>query len=379
MLRLCRTAAYFLLFLWGALFSVLIEPAWADDTSLGRLGEGVSPISSNTVRMVEEDILIILQEEKSLVDCTFTFQNTEDKPVKILMGFPAVGAQPDPDRAGFGDDTSLHNFRTWIKGKAVPVKLEKGIKTGNNKLDFPHWYTWEVEFGPYESLIVKNSYWVKNTFDSIGNTFTGYVLTTGAPWQGSIGKVWVTLDLGSHHRPYDLVSVKPNNFQFTGDTKLVWYWEDLEPDFNIHVVTNKRRQEMPVINSLHYEEYDKLLHLEQEEKYREAAALLEKTSQRVPLENRDNLLARRAENLKKAGLYHEALVIWENIVKEKKTISSAYWGIANYSEKKDQDITNLWETVKSLELIHHHPLLPSLSLVKSSTGLPLLRFLLKPG
>lgn len=239
------SVVFIVTFLFGFIFFLVFPiTAQADDASLGRRGETVRVLHNDQVAMVEETVtLTLVGVYRTKVDATFVFRN--DGPAKtVLMGFPE--GLPDPQRDHFGDDLGLHDFKTWIDGRPIPVKREKGWPGGQDDgsaSQYPYWWTWELPFAARETRVVRNSYWVKNHYWSNGTVLTGYILETGASWKGAVGRVKVALDLGPV-LPFQLEQVKPAGYRFE-DGKLVWEWSGLEPKQNIEVLFNPRLGSFP--------------------------------------------------------------------------------------------------------------------------------------
>ncbi|MEW6523849.1 MAG: hypothetical protein AB1445_09845 [Bacillota bacterium] len=223
----------------GVLMAVLVlaVPASADDASLGRVGEAVQPLFNNQVRMVSEEVRVTVTPGHSRVDATFTFHNTGPA-VTVLVGFPEQA--PDPDRGHFGDDLLLHDFLAFVDGKEVAVRREPGLVPAVNPraIDYPAWYTWEVEFHADQTRVLQNTYWVKNLAWSNGVTMAGYILVTGSTWLGPIGHARVTMEFDGVF-PHQLMCIQPGDYRFEGDT-LVWEWRDLDPLFDIEVFFDAR-------------------------------------------------------------------------------------------------------------------------------------------
>lgn len=70
------------------------------------------------------------------------------------------------------------------------------------------WYTWEVHFQPGEIRRIRTTYWVKNLSWSNGEVMSGYIITTGSTWSGSIGHARITLEM-QDVLPYEIRGVKP--------------------------------------------------------------------------------------------------------------------------------------------------------------------------
>ena len=215
----------------------LATTASADDASLGRVGENVQPIFNTRVEMLAEDVRVKVTPERSFVEAVFIFRNNGPA-ATVLVGFPEEEILDG--REGFGDDTELHDFKAFIDGKEVPVQKKKGLVPEINprSIDYPSWYTWEVEFAEGQIRELRNTYWVKNLYWSNGEVLAGYILTTGSTWEGSIGHARVTFEM-QDILPYRLRAIIPGNYRFEGHN-LVWEWWDFDPDTNIEVIFDNR-------------------------------------------------------------------------------------------------------------------------------------------
>ncbi|MBS3994321.1 MAG: hypothetical protein KGZ33_00880 [Alkaliphilus sp.] len=224
-----------------------MEFAYANDAVLGGKGNTVYPIYDTSVKMLGENVSIKIVDGRSYIRCEFLFINT-GKSEKLMVGFPAYGTLPvTEDRVGFEDDLKLYDFKAYVNGKEIPVTIKKGLEEeGNNKDDmyYPNWYVWELEFEENEIHRVVNTYWVKNSYDSMGGQSIDYVLRTGSTWKGNISYGKITMELETVFDPQDIVIT---NFQDYKDNenirlqvlpeekKLIWEFYDLEPDFDIGI------------------------------------------------------------------------------------------------------------------------------------------------
>jgi hypothetical protein len=94
-----------------------------------------------------------------------------------------------------------------------------------------------VPFNEGETVKVRNTYRVKTTHDSMGYTYMGYVLKTGAMWKDKIGYAKVEFRLGSI-KPYELTDLSPLTMRFR-DGALVFERKDFEPQYDLSVIYNK--------------------------------------------------------------------------------------------------------------------------------------------
>ena len=208
----------------AVLLAVLLAPvACANDPALGAVGGVLQPMDQHpSVMMLSEHIYIKLMPDRVAVDCRFHFTNTGD-PVTVKMGFPEDHA---------GDSSGFEYFRSKVDGK--PVKVERVRGEWRNEYEGRNWYVKDVSFGRRQSRIIEESYGGMAGAVSIGEIrFTSYVLTTGKPWLGKIGKAIVVVDT-SAIRDHQTIRIAPKPQSREGD-RLIWSAVNLEPEHDIHI------------------------------------------------------------------------------------------------------------------------------------------------
>lgn len=212
----------------------------ADDTNLGRTPDGVFPFQENDIVMEAEDITVDL--DKNTVECIFVFHNT-GKDKDILMGFPGKIRVNEYDDVFNAGDLEIKNFKTYIKGKELPVSREKSLKKDElehlNMQDYSEFFTFTVPFKADEKITIRNTYDFVPTYDSLGSVYCGYILETGAMWKGNIGSAKVTFKLGKI-KPYHLEKLNPGGFKFEGNN-IVWTRNNFEPTYNLQLTYNGYR------------------------------------------------------------------------------------------------------------------------------------------
>lgn len=221
--------------------------ALADSTSVGRAVDGVYPVETADIQMVEENVAIDLLTlpgsdypgQYSRARCEFVFRNTSDETRRVLMGFP--GEVPKEPR--FYGDRAIYDFRAYAGGQEIPVALEPESRVvfAGAPRGFTSWYTFTVTFAPGQQLTVVNTYRVKNPESNMGHAWVEYVLTTGRFWGGTIGRATVTVNLGDVG-PYQIMGLYPNNWRFGPDGRsVVWHQENFEPSHNPCLTFNFRQ------------------------------------------------------------------------------------------------------------------------------------------
>jgi hypothetical protein len=252
MMRTYLTGAAFLL---GALL-LPTGPVGADIAPLTRaplFGEGPLPGTETAVRLDEEKVSLKVSPDRTRVDALFYFQNT-GLAETLVVGFPAYAR--------------FHDFRVWADGAPVAVRratagkgeLRHGPLT---KRGYRQWLVWTLSFPPGVRRTLRLTYWHKplkrdftvewpggkrtssacwngpeegKILDRLTRYSTGYVLTTGAGWRGTIRRAVVELRLEgmtNHVRnlaPSQGLTLLPHGAR--------WEFLDFEPTLDIHISYN---------------------------------------------------------------------------------------------------------------------------------------------
>lgn len=142
-------------------------------------------MQNNNVRMIEEKVDIQVYGGWSVVRCEFIFKNESSREQEVLMGFHAsmIGVE---DRM-IDETTRLGNFKVFDNGVEKEAALEKagGESTEADRIE--EWYTWNIHFQGGEERKIVNTYKTQS-YNAPWGRHTGYILRTGAPWKGTIGK-----------------------------------------------------------------------------------------------------------------------------------------------------------------------------------------------
>lgn len=210
------------------------------------LGSGMTPRprgESTDVAMTAEEVELGLSKDRLAVKVTFHLENF-GKETTFEVGFPM----------NYKDE--LKDFTAEIDGKAsVPALKEQSEEGWMGKMVFTYWLVWEMAFKPGEKKTVVVAYHVQpngagfyirenssSSWDdylggeeaakAIERCSTGYILETGAPWKGSIGKATVRLKLEGGLTSANLREMSPPPSSRTA-TMVEWSFTDLEPTENI--------------------------------------------------------------------------------------------------------------------------------------------------
>lgn len=209
---------------------------YADDTMVGREADGVYPMANAEVEMVAEDVTISASGDAR---CVFTFHNTSDQAVGVLMGFPCEFTAEELLDVMTSNNGSVLDFHAYVDDAEVSVAAEKGSRGPESVRDrWGSWYTFTVSFAPDQVRTVVNTYQFDSTRSATGSVDLGYVLRTGSYWKGPIGQAKVTVQLGNV-QPWQIASLFPNSWRFSPDgSTLTWERSDFEPSFDLWIRFN---------------------------------------------------------------------------------------------------------------------------------------------
>jgi len=222
-------------------------PARADGEPATWYGPTLVPVTSESIRMVRERVVVELSPLRAKVDATFVFEN-EGAATEQVVAFPDIGWV----------GASLHAFRTWVDGTEVDVGFQKGGADAGL-------HYWTVDFPAGSQRVVRVRYETVRDPVQVGNymlvdDFT-YVLTTGARWKGPIGRAEIVLDLVdlTHDQ---IIGAHPKTSERT-EAGYRWVLHDIEPTGNVVV----RFHRSPVVlackrfdgSEMHYAGYPPLV------------------------------------------------------------------------------------------------------------------------
>jgi len=224
--------------------------ALGDSAPLASVGPGVEPMDSTSVRMAEERIEINLSRNLShLPYCHwdavgeyriwFRFEPEVDE--EMLVGFPLFII--DPEQSIYGGQ--VQDLRVEVDGQEVAVEVRPSAYGKQNGNAHPaNWAVYPVSFRAGQPLEMVVSYRMPvSPFGKSPNAplWVSYVLRTGAYWAGSIGRAEAVVTMDRPVRTED-IHTRADYWRSTTpgwtleDGVLRWVWEDVEPDFDLHVV-----------------------------------------------------------------------------------------------------------------------------------------------
>ncbi|MEO8205080.1 MAG: DUF4424 family protein [Chthoniobacterales bacterium] len=241
---------------------LLIGTLKANDAGINEGAYGPQPIDLDTqgespIRMVSENLHIRFGLEKADVVIDFVFQNTNDKPIHQKIGFPDVGLALKRDSRIEGafpnPGLPLTNLKTFIDNREAPDVIEFGkIYRDKNKVCSPPradqkmlsmaWHTAAVDFPAGKTITVRRAYSARHGYYPYWCAVFMYFTVTGAQWQGSIGKLDVTVELvdglkvkdlewkASRHNGYKVtMSPQKSQWKILSSTQMRFTWQDFEP------------------------------------------------------------------------------------------------------------------------------------------------------
>lgn len=239
---------------WKGLFSLLLALIWIAASTLPAFADvappprtqssGIIPDGEQTqVRMMYENVFMdIALDGTAKVDANFVMRNLGDKEEVMDVYFPLY--IPDSPYEGYSrcqKDLSggpIADLAVWVWDQPVPVRTDFVVEPGlgtvatpspANPAKFPCWGVFAVRFPPGLDVPIEVKYTSPDNKPEYG-----YVLTTGAGWNGTIGQADITFRL-----PYD--AILGQNLDdctpkcTTKGRDIQWQFMDFEPTENIQV------------------------------------------------------------------------------------------------------------------------------------------------
>ena len=200
----------------------------------------IHPGNKTSVRMESERVIINLYNDSSVVRCSFYMRNLGEQE-KLLIGFPEMNFY---HYNLISESEKLNRFKVKENGKAIKFYLSDSLKNNaefRRKIDsyqiIQDWYLWDGEFQKGESKTIEVQYSLPfGMLYKTNERFFTYLLSTGANWNGTIGKVEIIVNLKDIEMD-SLISQQPNNCVINND-QLTWTFTDLEPTINDDIKIN---------------------------------------------------------------------------------------------------------------------------------------------
>ena len=224
-----RTTTLILAALTHLLLSTVVQ---ANDTPIRSVGKAIQPRTDVPVRLVSEKVDITITGDKAFVSCTFNLLN--DGPLcTVDVGFPR------------GGESDLNDFIAVVGTDTVDVTTISSdpVYIDPSNMKMPWWKTFKVPFnGEGRPVVVRNSYWTRlgpSTQQRLSHLLFTYIMTTGAPWKGTIGEAIFTIHLDGIDSGR-IVEISPNGYRHD-DESLVWRFTDFEPTENIEIKVMEKK------------------------------------------------------------------------------------------------------------------------------------------
>lgn len=212
--------------------------ALANDTALSAIGDNVGPFEGTPdVVLDKEEINLNVFNNKTIVSIVFYLRNVGSKQT-ILVGFPdefastRIKGQEEYEFQAFVGP--INDFKAWVNNVMVKVDTKYQLKTQNESGYPPNyktlWHVWPVTFEPNKTTVIKNTYWVENGSDVMGQKNFAYTLITGAKWKGVIGnaKIYANFnnlsvsDINKDNTTEKMTVINPK--------KAMWELKNFEPN-----------------------------------------------------------------------------------------------------------------------------------------------------
>jgi hypothetical protein len=192
-----------------------LAPAWADVapnplTTGGTNLAPQDPTKAVPVTMSWEEVDLYPSAEKNRVEAVFLLKNTGKEDIELTVGFPSYFK------------VALEDFTAEIDGTKQVAEVRKTGGEGRKKI-FTYWLCWPMKFAPGEEHKIKVIYWckVEHSYDYLMRKVpddlkskllvhsSGYILRTGAGWQGNIGKATIRLHYGDDVKKPNILQINP--------------------------------------------------------------------------------------------------------------------------------------------------------------------------
>ncbi|MCE5248914.1 hypothetical protein LLG96_01705 [bacterium] len=209
----------------------------ANEAPVRAVGKTIQPRDDVPVRLVSENVRIMLSSKGASVHCEFNLLN-EGPPDTVQVGFPR-GWESDFDY--FGAGTYGMNFKVTT----LPVDPNFSEISGE---EMPWWKVFSVPFDSTgKKITVFNDYAIRvNPFglSTFSDLYFKYIVKTGAYWKDTIQDAQFRIRL--INIPFDQITkISPEGFTLEGDT-VTWHFTDFEPvaDIEIFIMNDVRYERM---------------------------------------------------------------------------------------------------------------------------------------
>lgn len=240
--QILRMISLFLSVMALFLISGAFEGAVANDTTIGFTGGSPYPQKNTSVKLLEEDLTLILGSDGSLVEVTYILKNLGEK-CELTLGFPYYTTKDVTD-VDMGDwALGISEFTCSVDGRPVEVRDSRGPDVLKVKKLFStvSWKLWNVTFDRGQTRKVYHRFkgsmgssTGNSTVANRGVSFFEYILTTARNWQGPIGTFKLTVKTREPLKLSDIYGI--NYLGFTAsNNSLVLEKKDFVPEKELYI------------------------------------------------------------------------------------------------------------------------------------------------
>jgi hypothetical protein len=195
-------------------------------------GSGITPSQETRVRMVAENVLMVVREASSdayaiEVTADFAMRNLGERDEQMQVRFPLENISGIDD--GWGQPAEVRNFKARVNGFQSIIKTTEEPYQSNG---IPiNWAAFDVNFPTGQDVHIQVSY-VTDVQEDIAPNIE-YILGTGSGWFDSIGTATITIRFPyamstANILWFELPETLPDNVVTIGK-EIRWHWENYEP------------------------------------------------------------------------------------------------------------------------------------------------------
>ncbi len=177
----------------------------ANDSVLKSVGSTLVPTTETNIELIKEKLSLKLTLEAMLVDVHFEFFNPSETQI-LTIGFiaPPMNSPEIMDDSDISKyEPEIYDFNVIVNGESLTFKRAILQETEfdflkSKRMGQTFIYYFEVEFKPGLNII-KHKYSYTGGFDSLGNKFYDYILTSGNFWANKqIDNFSLTVNMGEN-------------------------------------------------------------------------------------------------------------------------------------------------------------------------------------
>ncbi len=200
------------------------------------------------IRMVKEEISILLFPGFAVVRGEYEMQNLTDSGIFMTVGYPVNGeiSQDEIQYLMFDD---LYAIRIYVNDSMISAGMQTLDDTllqnsRNHIWGTSEWYTWKMNFRSGQNSRIR-VYFIVNTNNSLirdgyfktnSNGFS-YILESGKAWAGTIGSGEIRISLRGGLKANDIQGILPaGSFSWDKGSRMTRTFTDLEPEMQSNVV-----------------------------------------------------------------------------------------------------------------------------------------------